>query len=206
MEPPTITAHNSPMSRKIMIIDGHPDPSPHFGHALATAYAAGARAAGHKVKRINLAKLDIPLLRSAESWAKPPVRGVTQAQQTIAWAEHLAIFFPLWLGDMPALLKAFFEQVMRPGFAFREGEPPGRAALLGGRSAQIVVTMGMPAFWYRSYYRAHSVKSLERNILKLVGIKPVQYCLIGGVGPEMSNQQSWLDEMFGLGEAGKPAG
>ncbi|MGH8068466.1 MAG: NAD(P)H-dependent oxidoreductase [Candidatus Entotheonellia bacterium] len=34
-----------------------------------------------------------------------------QAQQTIGWADHLVIFYPLWLGTMPALLKAFLELV-----------------------------------------------------------------------------------------------
>jgi len=58
------------------------------------------------------------------------------------------------------------EQVARPGFAFGtakgKGLPP---KLLKGRSARVIVTMGMPALFYRWYYRAHSVKNLERNIL-----------------------------------------
>ena len=33
--------------------------------------------------------------------------------------------------------------------------------------------MGMPALVYRYYFRAHSVKSLERNILGFVGIAPI---------------------------------
>ena len=35
------------------------------------------------------------------------------------WAEHLVFLFPLWLGDMPAVLKGFLEQLMRPGFGRR---------------------------------------------------------------------------------------
>ena len=68
----------------------------------------------------------------------------------------------------------------RPGFAFHRDEqnPFGKKAL-GGRSARIVVTMGMPALLYRWYFRAHSVKSLERNILGFVGIAPVHETLIG---------------------------
>jgi putative NADPH-quinone reductase len=193
------------MSRRILIIDGHPDPGRHLIHALADAYARWAEWAGHEAKRLDLAALDFPLLASAEAWEQPPPPVIARAQRSLAWAEHIAIFFPLWLGDMPALLKAFFEQVMRPGFAFEEGGRPGRSGLLGGRSAQIVVTMGMPALWYRVYYRAHSVKSIERNILKMVGIGPVQQVLIGGVGPEMTGQDSWIEQMFGLGEAGRPA-
>jgi putative NADPH-quinone reductase len=132
-----------------------------------------------------VARLDFPLLRSQQAWEKEPLpEGLQQAQQDIAWAEHLVLFFPLWLGDMPALLKGFLEQVARPGFAFGAGEArnPFTSKGLAGRSARVVVTMGMPALVYRWYFRAHSVKSLERNILGFVGIAPVHETLIGGVG------------------------
>jgi len=49
---------------------------------------------------------------------QPAPAGLADAQTAIAWAEHLVLLFPLWLGDMPALVKAFLEQVARPGFAF----------------------------------------------------------------------------------------
>ena len=91
-------------------------------------------------------------------------------------------FFPLWLGDMPALLKGFLEQVARPGFAFKgDGENPFAHKGLAGRSARVVVTMGMPALVYRWYFRAHSLKSLERNILGFVGIAPIHETLVGMV-------------------------
>jgi putative NADPH-quinone reductase len=112
------------------------------------------------------------------------------------------IFFPLWLGDMPALLKGFLEQVARPGFAFAaEG---GRTAFtkkgLTGRSARVVVTMGMPALVYRWFFRAHSVKSLERNILGFVGISPVDETLIGGAGNlDAAAAGKWLGKMRELG-------
>jgi putative NADPH-quinone reductase len=81
---------------------------------------------------------------------------------------------------MPALLKAFFEQVFRSGFAFEYGES-GRLSKkrLTGKSARIVVTMGMPAFVYLWISFAHSLKSLERNILGFSGIGPIKVSLIG---------------------------
>jgi len=83
---------------------------------------------------------------------------------------------------MPALLKAFLEQIARPGFAFARYPEHrfGRKALTG-RSARVVVTMGMPATLYRWYFRAHSIKSLERNILGFVGIGPIHETLVGMV-------------------------
>ena len=108
------------MSRCILIIQGHPDASePHFCHALAQAYAEGAEAAGHSVLTVDVATIDFPLLRSQREWDKGQLpASLKPAQDAIGWADHIVFFFPLWLGDMPALLKGFLEQVARPGFAF----------------------------------------------------------------------------------------
>lgn len=171
--------------KRVLIVQGHPDAArPHLCHALAAAYAEGARAGGCEVRTLDVSALDFPVLRDPRAWehgALPP--GLAQAQQDIAWAQHLAFFFPLWLGDMPALLKAFLEQVARPGFAFGAG---ARNALtaggLKGRSARLVVTMGMPAPVYRWYFAAHAIRSLKRNILHFVGIRPVATTLVGGAG------------------------
>ncbi len=190
--------------RRILLIEGHPDPSAErLNHALVSAYADGASAAGHEVRRIVVGAIDFPLLRTAEAWnhgALPPT--LQPAQDGIAWAEHVVIFFPLWLGDMPALLKAFLEQVARPGFAVGpEGAKPFGHKPLSGRSARVVVTMGMPALAYRWYFRAHSVKSLERNILGFVGFGPIHETLIGSVeGLGSEGVSRWLKKMHKLGE------
>lgn len=173
--------------KRIAIIQGHPDPKAnHFCHALAYEYSQCAQEAGHATKIIQVARLSFPMVRTAAEWESgKPCADVAQAQQVIAWADHVVIVFPLWLGDMPALLKAFFEQAFRPDFAIGKAKP-GRMPkkLLVGKSARIIVTMGMPAFFYRLFYRAHSVRSLERNILRFCGISPVRTSLIGTVGSD----------------------
>lgn len=184
-----------------LVIDAHPDPDPHLVHALADAYAEAAE--GHAVRRLTLAGLDFPVLRSPKEWMEEtPPAAIADAQQALLWADHITLFYPLWLGDMPALLKAFLEQVMRPGFAFRyrEGRTPEK--LLKGRSARIVVTTGMPALVYKLFYAAHSVKSLERNILKFVGISPVERTILGLAGADQDGRQEWLAEMRELGRKG----
>jgi len=192
------------MTRKrILIIQGHPDPKGgHLGQALAQAYAEGAAEAGHGLRRLEVAQLDFPLLRSAQEFeqgAVPPA--LKPAQDDIDWAQHLVVFFPLWMGDMPALLKAFLEQVARPGFAFRDDGNGGFGKKgLTGRSARVVVTMGMPALVYRYFFRAHSVKSLERNVLGFVGIAPVHETLIGTVDHMPAKDvQRWLAKLRELG-------
>jgi putative NADPH-quinone reductase len=191
--------------QRIVIIEGHPDAGArHFCHALADAYEAGALEAGHAVTRIDIARLDFPLLRSQHEWEQGETpAALAPVQQAIAGATHLVLVFPLWLGDMPALLKALLEQVARPGFAFRaEGGNPFAHKALAGRSARVVVTMGMPATIYRWYFQAHAVRSLERNILGFVGIAPVRRTLIGMVGKlDPRRAQRWLARMRALGSA-----
>ena len=190
------------MSRRILIIQGHPDASqPHLCHALAASYNTGAQSAGHTVKHVNVAELDFPLLRSQKDFETGLVPACLKpVQNELLWAEHLVIFFPLWAGDMPALLKGFFEQLIRSSFS---GEHVGffDKKVLSGRSARVVVTMGMPAMIYRWYFRAHSVKSLERNLLGIVGIAPVHETLIGMTGNmKPDDATKWLSKLKRLGQ------
>ncbi|MBV5277239.1 NAD(P)H-dependent oxidoreductase, partial [bacterium] len=98
-------------------------------------------------------------------------------------------------------LKALLEQVFRAGFGMAES-PRGPVPQLKGRSARLVVTMGMPALVYRWYFRAHSIKSLERNILGFVGIAPVNETLIGMVDElEAAGVKKWQDKLRKLGAA-----
>lgn len=190
---------------RLLIIDGHPDPARgRFVHALADAYAKGA-SGPHEVRRIDICDLDFPILRSPKSWRKgKPVAAIADAQQAILWAEHVVILFPLWLGDMPALLKGFLEQVARPNFAFGAGAKGAKGlpqGLLKGRSARIILTMGMPALFYTLYFRAHGLKALERNILRFIGFGPIRHSIVGSVEGSAAHRKRWLERSGRLGAA-----
>ncbi|MDP3596851.1 MAG: NAD(P)H-dependent oxidoreductase, partial [Nitrospirota bacterium] len=63
------------MAKRITIIQGHPDAQArHFCHALADEYARGAEDGGHEVRCIEVATLDVPLLRTKADFEKgtPP--------------------------------------------------------------------------------------------------------------------------------------
>lgn len=194
------------MSRRIAVIQGHPDPDTnHLCRALANAYADAAFRAGHGVTQIDLALLDFPLLRTQAEFEHGPIPdSLKPAQAAILAAEHIVLVFPLWLGTMPALVKAFLEQVMRPGVAFAYQASGLPLKKLKGRSARLVVTMGMPVLAYRWWFLAHGLKCLERNILGFVGIKPIRESFFGGVGTASEpTRQKWLEQMRELGRKGE---
>ncbi len=192
---------------KIVFIQGHPDPSnARFCHALANAYIEGAQQAGHKVDLVNIAHLDFPFLRTQEEWmqgAESIPKALSEAKKALTDADHVVLIYPLWLGTMPALVKGFLEQLLRPGIAldYEKGFPQG---LLKGKSARIIITMGMPALAYRWYFMAHSLKNLERNVLRMVGIKPIRSTLLGMVeSVSQKKRGKWLEQMRALGAQAK---
>ncbi|CAG2157929.1 NAD(P)H-dependent oxidoreductase [Cupriavidus numazuensis] len=192
------------MSKRIVIIQGHPDPSGHhLLHALADAYAQGATTAGHVVRRVEVAKLDFPLLRTQaefETGILPPA--LEQPREDMRWAEHWVFLFPLWHGTMPALFKGFLEHIFRPGFAMDYGKKGFPRRLLAGRSARVIVTMGMPAPLYRWYFGAYGVRGFERSMLSFAGIKPIRENLYGLTFANERTRTRWMESLREHGARG----
>ena len=192
------------MTRRIVIIQGHPDAAGnHLLHVLADAYDEGARASGHEVKRIEVAKLEFPLLRTqAEFEGGVMPTSLVQSSEDMRWAQHWVILFPLWHGTMPALLKGFLEHVFRPGFAMEYRGQGFPKRLLVGRSARVVVTMGMPVMFYRWYFGAYGLRSFERSMLRFAGIKPIRESLFGLAFSDDRKRIRWLEKMRSHGRNG----
>ena len=73
-------------------------------------------------------------------------------------------------------------------------------ARLRGRSARLIVTMGMPSAVYRLYFGAQGVMSVERGVLRLIGMKPVRDSFFGGVGMAgPARRRAWLERIEKLG-------
>jgi putative NADPH-quinone reductase len=136
------------------------------------------------------------MLRTKEEFnSGTPPTSLKPAADAIVAADHIVLVIPLWLGTMPALAKAFLEQVIRPGVAFSY-EWYGAKKLLAGRSAHIVDTLGMPAWLYRTFYCSHGIRGLRRNVLKFVGFSPVRTTMFSMIDNASDATKSrWLSIM-----------
>ncbi|WP_370339677.1 NAD(P)H-dependent oxidoreductase [Parvularcula marina] len=191
-------------TKKICIIEGHPDPSPdRFSKALCHAYAEGAAKSGHELKHIRICDLDYGFLSSKEDFATEPPEVIRVEREKIAWADHLVIAFPLWLGSMPAKLRAFFEQAARADFFITSSEDNKGwpTQLMKGKSARILVSMGMPGLVYRFMMDEGALKALERAMLGLSGFHPIRHDILGNIdGMSDEDRQHWLDKVRHYGE------
>lgn len=179
------------MSRKILLILGHPSADSFCGH-LADAYLTGAGEAGCEVRQLRLGELAFdPILHEGYRKVQPLEPDLCKAQQDILWAEHLVFVYPTWWGAMPALLKGFIDRVFLPGFAFRYREGSKLwDRLLAGRSAHLLVTMDTPPWYYRWVFRRPGHQQMKRTILEFSGIKPVKVSSFGSILHATSRQRA----------------
>jgi putative NADPH-quinone reductase len=192
------------MPKTVCIVQGHPHGSgKHLCHAIADAYADGARAGRAEVRRIDLGNMIIPLLRDPAEFLSAPPDAIAAAQDTIRESRHIVVIYPLWLGTMPAVVKAFFEQLCRKGFAIDANSKGGwPKQMLKGKSARVIVTMGMPAAAYKLIFGAHGVRGFESGILGMAGIQPIRETLVGSVDALNRNRtEALLARVRRLGKA-----
>lgn len=190
--------------KRIALLLGHPSAEESYCRALASHYMDAAEEAGHEVAFFDGARLEVPFIHSTDEFEKgSPPKAVLPLQRAIKDAEHFVIVFPMWMGTLPAYTKALIEQVFRPGFALDTSDPKSfPKQLMKGKSARIIMTMGMPAAIYRMIFRAHGLKNLERSMLGLCGFGPVRSTLIGRVesGGD-AYREKWLGRVRKLGAA-----
>jgi len=145
--------------------------------------------------------MTVPLVRSKTDFERGQAAGdAVRVQDAIRWADHIVIVHPLWMGNVPAMLKGLLEQVFRNEFVLSDPANKGSRKLLKGKTAHLIVTMGMPAFVYRWYYGAHAVRAMEKNILAFAGIRPARRTVVGSVDQMTDGKcQAWFEKMQNAG-------
>ena len=124
-----------------------------------------------------------------------------EAQRQIHWAEHLVFVYPVWWGGVPALLKGSFDRTFLPGFPFKyRNRSPLSDKLLSGRTADLLVTLDTPPWYFRWIYGAPAHRQMVRTILGFCGIKTRRLTEFAPVRPSSEEQrQGWLRKADGLG-------
>ena len=189
------------MGKRILVLLGHPGQQS-FCTALAERYVTAAQQAGHEVRLCRLGALRFdPILHEGYQQIQPLEPDLQQAQADILWAEHLVWVFPIWWGGIPALLKGFLDRVMLPGFAFKYR--PGKAfpeKLLQGRTADLLVTLDTPPWYYRWVYHMPGLHQMRRTTLAFCGIRPLKTLTFGPVlGSTAERRERWLEQASRLG-------
>lgn len=135
-------------TRRIFLLLGHPDKVGMCG-AIADAYEAGAREAGHAIERMNIGEMQFdPILHKGYRERQELEPDLVRFQKLVADSDHFVIVYPVWWVGMPALLKGLFDRAWLPGSAFRYMRMPNGTRsmfwhrMYQGKSARIFMTSG----------------------------------------------------------------
>lgn len=165
--------------QKAVLLLGHADPES-FNHQLAAAYAAGFRKGGGHIKEFILSELDFdPVLRTGFRGAQALEPDLLLARTALEESAHHVWVFPTYWAAPPAIVRAFFDRVFLPGWAFQyEKGSALQKKLLKGKSARVLVTMDSPGWWYTLHYRRCLHRSFGTGSLSFCGIAPVRFSCV----------------------------
>ena len=184
----------------ILVILGHPAANS-LCAGMARAYADGAQQAGAKVRFLDVGQLAFNPLFQGYGAVQPLEPDLLAAQTDISWAHHLVWVYPIWWGAMPALLKGFIDRVLLPGYAFKYRKGSSLwDKLLTGRSAELLVTMDSPPWYFRWVTRMPGHHQMKKAILEFCGIRPVQVHSFGPVRSASADRLAlWVEKARQLG-------
>jgi NAD(P)H dehydrogenase (quinone) len=187
--------------KRILVLLGHPDIESFCGE-LAETYGKTARASGHEVRFLRLGELEFdPILHQGYKKATQALEpDLVIAQEAITWAQHLVFVYPIWWGGMPALLKGFIDRVFLPAFAYKYRRGSSLwDKLLEGRSADLLVTMDAPPWYFRWVQRMPGHHQMKKTILEFCGIAPVHISSFGPIRAASEKQRlRWIDQAMRL--------
>ncbi len=190
------------MNKKILLINGHPDIES-FNFALMDAYKKGVLSSNNELKEIIVRELDFNLnLQYGYRKRTDLEPDLIICQEKIQWADHIVLFYPVWWGSIPAILKGFFDRVLLPGFAFEKRENSvWWDKKLKGKSARIICTLDQPTWYYRLVYSAPTHKAVKKMTLQFCGINPVKITSIGSLRLSKERfREKWISKIESLGK------
>jgi NAD(P)H dehydrogenase (quinone) len=133
-----------------LIVYAHPNPES-FNRAIVETLSTALRDSGHDVRVRDLYGLAFDPLMSLKEIRKEgevpaPVR---TEREHVTWANVLILVYPVWFNGMPAIATGYIDRVFYEGFGYELG-PSGAKALLTGKKAFVIQTLGAPAEVYES--------------------------------------------------------
>lgn len=188
-------------TQKVLILQGHPDPNS-YNQALHDAYKKGLQESGAEIREIAIRDLDFDYnLHFGYQKRTELEPDLLAAQADLKWADHIVLFFPVWWGGAPAMLKGFFDRILLPGYAFKKRE--GSVwwdRFFKGKTGRIVYTLDQPSWYFRFNYRRPAHHAVNRMTFRFIGIRPVKTTSIGPIrNSSDAFRAKWLRKMEALG-------
>lgn len=106
---------------------------------------------------------------------------VEKYQKLLKQSDSLVFIFPVWWGNIPAILKGFLDKVMLKEFAYTiiDGKVGPKGLLTNIKKATVITTSDSPK-WFLKYFAGNTIQgTFIKHNLKSFGIKNVKWLHCG---------------------------
>ena len=191
------------MSKKILVLLGHPDKDTYSGQ-IADRYERSAKAAGHNVTRVNIGEMRFdPILHKGYKEIQQLEPDLVDLQEKIRASDHLVIVYPNWWCTMPAILKGLFDRFWLPGFAFNfDKQTKKLVKRLTNKTARVIIVAGTHSPFQTWWKFGDFTNEIQYGILEFAGIDTK----VTAFGPcdkvDGVCREDWLKEIDSLAAKG----
>lgn len=180
---------------KVLIINGHPSQTSLTKHLLSVYRDAIPQDILVDTLAVRDLRFD-PVLHNGYSKSQPWEPDLIRAAELLIDCDHLAIGFPLWWGAEPPALKGLMDRLLLPDFAFTYDAANNICGkLLGGRSADLFITMETPPLYMRTVLGDNVVSRYQQQIFAFCGIRPVRAIRFGPTRNTAANLPHWQSRL-----------
>lgn len=176
---------------KFLIIESHP-----YRESFISSVACEARKIlldkGYVVDNINLMADGFNPVMSEEElriWGegKSLDKLVKKYQKMISIADVLIIPFPVWWGNMPAILKGFFDKTFLPGWAFPN--------LLKDKKVVVITTMTSALETFNNDLQNPIQGAVIKNTLQMCGLHVLKHIEIDMISSGREHAERVMQEI-----------
>lgn len=175
-----------------LIIYAHPYEGS-FNNAILEKLRKKLENQGTKYKVIDLYKDKFNTLYSAEELSlfksgKTTEPMIESYQELIRNTNELIFVFPIWWNDVPAIIKGFFDKVMKKEFAYVDTKTGVKGLLTNIECATIVTTSSSPT-WYLKLFAGNAIKSVFMSAtLKQIGVRKSRWINCGNINSKTEDE------------------
>lgn len=192
---------------KWYILLAHPNPGS-FNHAVCNAFVEGLKKAGVAYKVNDLYASGFNPLMAGDDFNQFGDNGVLPQdvlaeQEKIEGVDGLALIYPVWWNEAPAILKGWLDRVLSKGWAYDIGAEGEFKALLKLKKVVILNTADNPIELLENIgLNAAARLTKADGTFLFCGAAEIDHRILGEVSSAAQGRQRFLQEVKALGASG----
>ena len=181
------------------IVLAHPNPVS-FTHAVGRALVQGLEAAGAGWELNDLYASGFNPVMAGEDFNQfsedGPLPGdVLDEQARLGRADALALIYPVWWNEAPAMLKGWIDRVLSKGFAYDVTDEGAFRPLLKLKKVLILNTADNPGELLESSgLNAAARLTKAEGTFRFCGVPEVEHRILGAVSSDEAGRKRFLEE------------